>query len=105
MGLCLIKPVGGSIALADLAVLGSLGLVAILGAYEARRLVHHHQILLEADSKVVKPRWMTVIVQSAGPADTAGVVVIPKSPPRNDPERRSLTRRARERKTVGASAR
>ena len=48
---------------------------------------------------------MKVVIGSSGPADTAGAVVVPLAPPRNDPERRSLVRRADNRKAGAASRR
>lgn len=105
LGLCLVKPVEGTIAWGDLAVLASLAVVSVFGANEAKRLVHQRQFEAETSEVVVEPHWMTVVIQSSGPADTAGVVAVPKSPPRKDPERRSLLRRAKERRTVGASNR
>ena len=105
LGLCLVRPIGGSIAWADVAVLASLAVASIVGANEARRLVRQRQIEAEVVESIVEPQWMTVIVQAGGPAETAGALVVPKAPPRKDPERRALARRAKERKTMAASHR
>jgi hypothetical protein len=105
LGICLIRPVGGSIAWGDLGVLAALAVATFLGANEARRLVRQQQIAPAAEESLAETPWMSVIFEASGPADTAGSMVIPKAPPRNDPERRSLVRRAKERRHEAASRR
>jgi hypothetical protein len=95
---------GGSISWGDGAVLACLAGASLLGASEARRLVAARG-RTEVPEQRVEGAWMNVVVGSGGPAETAGAVVVPKAPPRNDPERRSLVRRADERRHVGASRR
>jgi hypothetical protein len=95
---------GGSVSWGDVAILASLAVTALVGASEARRLVaaREHPV---APVERTEGAWMKVVIGASGPADTAGAVVVPKAPPRNDPERRSLVRRAEERKHAGASRR
>jgi hypothetical protein len=102
LGACLIRPTNGSTPWAEFGVLATMALASILGAKEARRMV------LEREPEFVRAAssaWMTVVIGSQGPADTAGELVEPKAPPRNDPERRALARRARERRTEAVSRR
>jgi hypothetical protein len=98
LGICLINPIGRGISGGDLAILGVMAATAMIGANEARRLVHARE---ETKAEVSDGAWMTIIVGPQGPAETAGQIVKPKAPPRNDPERRSLARRARERQLTG----
>ena len=100
---CAIRFAGASLSWGDGAILASLAVASLLGASEARRLVAARERVEEPAARA-KGAWMKVVIGSSGPADTAGAVVAPLAPPRNDPERRSLARRADKRK-AGASAR
>ena len=107
LGACLIQPTAGEIPWTELAILGAMAVASFLGANEARRLALRQQAQVateEVPEAVVGP-WMTVVVNPGGPADAAGMAQVPKSPTRDDPERRSLLRRAEERLPVGASRR
>ncbi len=102
LGACLIRPTSGPIPWAEFGVLATMAVAAILGGKEARRMV------LERETQVVRAApsgWMSVVIGSQGPTDTAGELVEPKAPPRNDPERRGLARRARERRAEAVSRR
>lgn len=110
IGLCLIRPVGRTIPWNDLSILVAMAAASFFGANEARRLsLAQAQASQEAESGVQEPEvvgpWMTVMVNRSGPADAAGSITHPDAPPRDDPERRSLARRAEERVTVGVSRR
>ncbi len=104
IGACATRFAGGALSWGDGAILASLGVASLFGASEARRLVADRERAVEP---AVRPRgsWMKVVIGSSGPADTAGAVVVPLAPPRNDPERRSLVRRADARKGMAASRR
>ena len=108
IGACLARPSSGEpISWSNGAILAAMAVAAVLGASESRRLVAAQQARNVEDEparEVVGP-WLTVRVNPAGPADTAGVDDRPKSPTRDDPERRSLVRRAEERVPAGASRR
>ena len=95
---------GATLSWGDGAILASLAVASLLGASEARRLVAARE---RVDEPVARANgaWMKVVIGSSGPADTAGAVVAPLAPPRNDPERRSLVRRADKRKAAAGSRR
>lgn len=107
LGAYLAKPSdGGPIAWSDAAILASMAVVAMFGAAESRRLVasQMNQSELEPTIEVAGP-WLTVMVNPGGPSDASGTIDEPKSPTRDDPERRSLTRRAEERVPIGVPRR
>lgn len=104
LGACLMRPAAGVVPWGDLAILGSLAVASLVGARQAQRLASARAPIAEAVPEPVGT-WMRVVVGEAGPADAAGMVVVPQSPPRDDPERRSLVRRARERRRAGSSRR
>ncbi|MDB5352711.1 MAG: hypothetical protein JWN86_3958 [Planctomycetota bacterium] len=101
LGLVLIDPIGRGVGVGDLLILAVMSVTAILGAKEAQRLVQAR----EAEVATEPGEWMTVIVGPQGPLETAGQITLPKAPPRNDPERRSLVRRAMEREPAGGRVR
>lgn len=101
LGLFLVRPLpGGGIAWGDVGILAALAATALVGARESRRLLAEREAVASPAG-----RWMTIKIESGGPTDTAGIAETPKAPPRNDPERRSLQRRARERHREGAASR
>jgi hypothetical protein len=96
LGACLVRPSGGSLPAGDLAILAMMAATAILGAIEARRLVRARTL----DAENPSGTWHTVIVGTQGPAETSIRRSSPKSPPRRDPERRTLARRANVKQTA-----
>jgi len=106
LGGWLAKSSAGAISWSDLAILAAMAVTALIGAGQARRLVaqqaaaEHEEVPVE-----VAGPWLTVNVNPGGPADAAGIAAVPKSPTRDDPERRSLLRRAEERVPAGANRR
>ena len=101
---CAMRFAGASLSWGDGAILASLAVASLLGASEARRLVAARERVDELAPRA-KGEWMKVVIGLSGPADTAGAIVVPLAPPRNDPERRSLTRRAEKRNVVAGSRR
>ena len=101
LGLFLIQPIRHGVTPGDFSILIVLVVTAILGHSASRRLVHAR----ESQSAAANGCWMTIIVGPQGPTETSTTISRPKAPPRNDPERRSLARRARERNLSGDRAR
>ena len=106
LGAWLARSSGGTISWSNLAILAAIAVTALIGAGEARRLVVAQAATESEDApiEVVGP-WLTVNVNPGGPTDAAGITSVPKSPTRDDPERRSLVRRAEERVPAGATRR
>ncbi len=103
LGASLIRPSAGTVPWAELGILAAMMVAAIVGATEARRIVAKRSEAAEETAAPVEGQWMTVMIGEKGAGGTSGQIARPKAPPRNDPERRSLARRARERRqAVGA---
>ena len=105
LGACLIRPANGSIPWSEFGVLATMAAAAILGGKEARRMTLDREREFDRTAVAARTGWMTVVIGSQGPADTARALVEPKAPPRNDPERRGLARRAKERRVEAGSRR
>ncbi len=98
VGLLILLFSEGAIASGDLPVLGMLFMGALVGGSAADRMVERR---LAAQA----PRgWMTVVVSSSGPTDLEASEIGPKVSPRSDPERRSLSRLARQKRREPASS-
>jgi hypothetical protein len=102
LGAALTLTSGRGIGWVDLTVLAAMGGTAIVGANEARRIVASRETEVATKQDGC---WMNVVIGPQGPSETAGVLARPKAPPRGDPERRSLVRRAKERRKAEPSRR
>ncbi len=98
LGAALVRTSGQAISVADASVMGIMALTAVVAAKHSRRMVQKQAEAVAGETS--SNGWMTVVVGDAGPADQAGMITQPKAPPRNDPERRSLARRAADRRPV-----
>ncbi|HWE37364.1 MAG TPA: hypothetical protein VG406_12420 [Isosphaeraceae bacterium] len=93
VGVTLIRPSAGVVPWGDVALLGLISLTAMVAGTAADRLAPRAPVPSPADG-----RWLTIVVECDGPAGLSGTMARPKVSPRNDPERRSLTRRAHDRR-------
>ncbi len=98
LGLLILLLTSGAIVAGDLAVLGMLFVGAMVGGSAADRMVERRQ------AAEAPKGWMTVIVSSHGPSEMEAIETGPKVSPRHDPERRSLTRLARQRRREPVSS-
>lgn len=93
VGATLIRPAAGSVPWGDLSLLAVLAVTAMVAGTAADRLAPR------ASPAPADGRWLTIVVECDGPAGLSGTMARPKVSPRNDPERRSLTRRAHDRRS------
>jgi len=91
-------PGGAAPAWGDLAVLGAMVPVALLGASWARSM--RGPVAGEAPIDLLDGRWQTIVVVGQGPAPGAGRLSKLPTLPRNDPERRRLSRRVERRREL-----
>jgi hypothetical protein len=97
VGVTLIRPTSGVVPWGDLALLGMLALTAMVAGSAADRLAPR-AAAAPASPSPADGRWLTIVVECDGPAGLSGTMARPKVSPRNDPERRSLARRAQDRR-------
>lgn len=92
-----VAPTPSGVAWGDLAVLGLMVPVAMLGTRFAAAM-RQPTPALELDP--CDGRWMTVVVSTEGPAPGVGRHAVLPTLPRNDPERRRLSRRVERRREL-----
>lgn len=98
LGLLVMLTSGSALASGDLAVLSMLFMGALIGGSAADRMADRRQAALQPKG------WMTVIISSHGPSQPQPIETGPRVSPRRDPERRSLTRLARQKRRDSVSA-